>query len=391
MNFDEIIDRKNTNSMKWDNVKAVYQNDDLWPMWVADMDFRAPDPVLKALDDVTKHGVFGYHHPPHSLRQAIRDWASRRFGWEIKPEALTFTPGVVPAIHHLINAYTDEGDGIIIQTPVYHPFFALLQSNRRTLLENRLVEGEDGKYKIDVDDLETHMKNGAKMIILCNPHNPVGRVWSESELAKIAELCTRYDVTVISDEIHADLILQGNHTPLAKLEEAKNLQVATCMAPSKTFNLASLQLSYVIFNDEEMQKKLEQQMKQNFMGIGNPYASAAAEAAYRHGEPWLEALLDYVQGNVNYVNERLQKEMPSIGFAKPEATYLLWLDFRKLELTQDDLQDWLRKEGKIALNDGHMFGKAGSGFARMNVAAPREHIVEGLNRLKTAYDKKVNI
>ncbi|QQK81248.1 pyridoxal phosphate-dependent aminotransferase [Salicibibacter cibi] len=390
MNFDEIIERRNTNSMKWDQLEAKYQDSELWPMWVADMDFRAPEPVLKALDDVTRHGVFGYHHPPHSLRQAIQDWTSRRFGWDIKPEAMTFTPGVVPAIHHLINAYTDEGDGIIIQTPVYFPFFALLRSNRRTLLENRLVEGTDGKYEIDFDDLEAHMKNGAKMIILCNPHNPVGRVWSESELTKIAELCARYDVTVVSDEIHADVILQGNHTPFAKLETAKDLQVATCMAPSKTFNLASLQLSYVIFNDGEMQKRLEQQMQQNFTGIGNPYSSAAAEAAYRHGEPWLEELLSYVQGNVDYVNERLQTEMPSIGFVKPEATYLLWLDFRKLELTQDDLQNWLRKEGKIALNDGHTFGKAGSGFARMNVACPREHVVEGMNRLKTAYDKKMN-
>lgn len=391
MNFDEIIERRNTNSMKWDHLKAVYQDADLWPMWVADMDFRAPEPVMNALDDVTRHGIFGYHHPPHSLRIAIQDWTSRRFGWDVQPENMTFTPGVVPAIHHLINVYSNEGDGIIIQTPVYHPFFALLRSNQRTLLENRLLQRENGKYDIDFDDLESQMKKGAKILILCSPHNPVGRVWSESELSKVAELCARYEVTVISDEIHADLVLQGNHTPFAKLEAAKDLQVATCMAPSKTFNLAALQLSYVIFNDKNMQKKFEQQMKQHFMGIGNPYSSAAAEAAYRHGEAWLEALLTYIQGNVDYVQERLQQEMPSIHAAKPEATYLMWLDFRELGLTQDDLQNWLRNEGRIALNDGHTFGKAGSGFARMNVATPREHVVEGMNRLKTAYDKMKNI
>ncbi|SDI80603.1 MalY/PatB family protein [Natribacillus halophilus] len=387
MNFDEIIDRRNTNSMKWDKLEALYKDADLWPMWVADMDFKAPEPVLKALDEVTQHGVFGYHHPPDSLRTAIQEWTHRRFQWDIQPEDMTFTPGVVPAIHHLINAFTDEDDGIIIQTPVYHPFFALLRSNRRTLLENRLLEGENGKYEIDFEDLEAQMKKGAKMIILCNPHNPVGRVWSETELTKIAELCERYEVIVVSDEIHADVVLEGKHTPFASLEAARDVQVVTGMAPSKTFNLAALQLSYVIFNDKEMQKSFERQLQQNFTGIGNPYSSAAAEAAYRHGEPWLEALISYVQGNVDYVKERLEREMPKIHFTEPEATYLLWLDFRELEMSQEALQQWLRQEGRIALNDGHTFGKAGSGFARMNVACPREHVIEGMNRLKTAYDK----
>ncbi|MBB6448054.1 cystathionine beta-lyase [Geomicrobium halophilum] len=387
MNFDEIIERRNTNSMKWDQLENKYQHTDLWPMWVADMDFQAPQPVLEALDNVTRHGIFGYHHPPHSLRTAIQDWTNRRFGWDVHPENIAFTPGVVPAIHHLINAFTDEGDGIIIQTPVYYPFFALLRSNRRTLLENRLLESGDGKYEIDFTDLEEQMKNGAKMIILCSPHNPVGRVWSEAELKKVAELCTRYGVMVVSDEIHADIILQGKHTPFATLEEAKDLQVATCMAPSKTFNLAALELSYVIFNEKETQKKFERQLQRNFTSIGNPYSSAAAEAAYRHGEAWLETLLTYIQANVDYVKERIEEEMPMIHVAKPEATYLIWLDFRELNMSQDDLQNWLRKEGRIALNDGHTFGKTGSGFARMNVATPREHVVEGLNRLKTAYDK----
>jgi len=386
LNFDEIIDRKQTNSMKWDALKERYKSDDLWPMWVADMDFKVPEVVQKALHNVTEHGVFGYHFPPASLREAIVEWMDKRFEWTIEQEDITFTPGVVPAIHQLISVLTEEGDGIIVQPPVYYPFFALVNTNRRTLLENDLVE-RNGTYEIDFDDLEEKMKSGAKMLILCNPHNPGGRMWNKEELTKIAVLAKQYDVIIVSDEIHSDITFRGNHVPFASLEAATDLQVATCMAPSKTFNLAALQLSYVISNQRELQQKLEFSMRQNFTGIGNPYSSAAAEAAYREGEPWLTNLLAYVRDNIDYAEKRLKEEMPKVDFVDPEATYLLWMDFRQLGMDDQALQQWLREEARLALNDGHTFGKPGSGFARMNLACPRSHVEEGLNRLKQAYDR----
>ncbi|GAK05349.1 cystathionine beta-lyase [Geomicrobium sp. JCM 19037] len=388
MNFDEIIERNQTNSMKWDAVKTIYKSDDVWPMWVADMDFKAPQPVLDALHNVTEHGVFGYHLPPESLREAISEWMLKRFDWQVETKQITFTPGVVPAIHHLIQALTNEGDKVIIQPPVYYPFFSLVNVNKRELLENFLLE-DSGSYQMDMDDLETHMKNGAKMLILCNPHNPSGRMWKHDELVKLLELCKKYNVTLVSDEIHSDVILHGKHVPLASIAGAEDVQVATCMAPSKTFNLAALQLSYVISNDDELQRKLELQMKKTFSGIGSPFASAAAEAAYREGEPWLEDMLAYVQSNVDYVKQRLDEQMPKIRYMDPESTYLLWLDFRALNFEEKDLEQWLRQDARLALNDGHTFGKPGSGFARMNLGCPRSHVKEGLDRLQKAYEQLV--
>ncbi|WP_054636371.1 MalY/PatB family protein [Thalassobacillus sp. C254] len=385
MNFDEVFERKQTNSMKWDLLKERYQSEDLWPMWVADMDFQAPPPVLDAMRQVVDHGIFGYHARPDSLREVTAGWLKKRFKWEVQKEDFVFTPGVVPAISHLIKTFTAKGDQVIIQTPVYYPFYSLIKNSERTLVKNPLKETDDG-FVMDLDDLEEKMKAGARMLLLCSPHNPIGRVWKKEELRKVGELAEKYNVLVVSDEIHADLILKGEHVPFAKVNNDLDVSVITCMAPSKTFNLAALQLSYVIFQDSEERTLYEKHLSNEFVGIDNPFATVAAEAAYLHGEPWLEALLEYIKGNVELVKQDIETNMPKIKVVEPEGTYLIWLDFREFGMSGLELQEWLRKEGNLALSDGHIFGPEGSGFARMNLACPKSHVEEGLRRLNQAYN-----
>ncbi|SDH71385.1 MalY/PatB family protein [Alteribacillus bidgolensis] len=385
MDFEKVIDRNKTNSMKWDFVSDRYGSSDLWPMWVADMDFQAPQPVLDAMQEVLNHGIFGYHRRPKSLREATTAWLQKRFDWECDNDQLVFTPGVVPAISHLIQTFTNKDDGVIIQPPVYYPFYALINNNERKLLRNPLKETDNG-FTVDLDDLEKKMQDGAKMLLLCSPHNPIGRVWSYEELDSIAKLCEKYSVFVVSDEIHADLVLEGKHIPFAKVAADRNVETITCMAPSKTFNLAALQLSYVVFEKKASQKAYEAHLQRQFVEIDNPFATVAAEAAYREGEAWLEKLLEYVRENVQYVKEYIESNIPEMKVIKPEGTYLVWVDMRNLNMESSKLQSWLREEGKLALSDGHIFGDEGAGFARINVACPRENVDEGLRRLKNAYD-----
>ncbi|WP_158736503.1 MalY/PatB family protein [Alteribacillus sp. YIM 98480] len=385
MDFEKVIDRNKTNSMKWDFVADRYGSSDLWPMWVADMDFQAPQPVLDAMQEVLNHGIFGYHRRPKSLREATTAWLQKRFDWKCDNDQLVFTPGVVPAISHLIQTFTNKDDGIIIQPPVYYPFYALINNNERKLLRNPLKETDNG-FTVDLDDLEKKMQDGAKMLLLCSPHNPIGRVWSYQELDSIAKLCEKYNVFVVSDEIHADLVLEGKHIPFSKVAADRNVETITCMAPSKTFNLAALQLSYVVFEKKASQKAYEAHLQRQFVEIDNPFATVAAEAAYREGEAWLEKLLEYVRENVQYVKEYIESNIPEMKVIKPEGTYLVWVDMRNLNMESSKLQSWLREEGKLALSDGHIFGDEGAGFARINVACPRENVDEGLRRLKNAYD-----
>ncbi|MFB4163112.1 MalY/PatB family protein [Alteribacillus sp. JSM 102045] len=387
MDFEKVIDRNKTNSMKWDFVSERYGSSDLWPMWVADMDFQAPQPVLDAMQKVLDHGIFGYHRRPASLREATTSWIQKRFDWTLSNDQLVFTPGVVPAISHLIQTFTEKGDGIIIQPPVYYPFYALIDNNERKLLRNPLKETENG-FTVDLEDLEKQMQAGAKMLLLCSPHNPIGRVWKQEELEAVADLCEKYDVFVVSDEIHADLVLEGKHIPFSKAAAEKNIEVITCMAPSKTFNLAALQLSYVVFEKKASQKKYEAHLKRQFVEIDNPFATVAAEAAYREGEEWLENLLDYVRGNVKFVKQYIETNMPEMKVIEPEGTYLVWVDMSGLNMEASKLQSWLREEGKLALSDGHIFGEEGAGFARINVACPRNNVEEGLSRLQKAYNNR---
>ncbi|MDQ0298473.1 cystathionine beta-lyase [Salibacterium salarium] len=385
MDFEKVIDRNKTNSMKWDFYPDRYGADDLWPMWVADMDFQTPQPVLDAMQEVVNHGIFGYHRRPSSLFDATTEWLKKRFDWDVDNNQIVFTPGVVPAISHLIQTFTEEGDGVIIQPPVYYPFYALVQNNKRTLVRNPLKEAEEG-FTVDLEDLEKKMQAGAKMLLLCSPHNPIGRVWSEQELTEIAKLAETYNVFVVSDEIHADLILEGKHTPFAKVAADREVETMTCLAPSKTFNLASLQLSYVVFENSRSQKAYEAHLQREFVGIDNPFATVAAEAAYRHGEEWLESLLEYVRNNVRYVKEYIETNIPGMKVIEPEGTYLIWIDMRGLNKSDKELEHWLRKNAKLALSEGHIFGEEGSGFVRINAACPKTTLEEGLKRLKKAYE-----
>ena len=388
MDFDRVIERHQTNSMKWDAVSTRYGEEGLWPMWVADMDFQAPKPVLQAMEQLVEHGIFGYHTIPNSLREATTSWLKRRLNWHVREENIVFTPGVVPAIHHMIATFTKKGDGIIIQTPVYYPFYSLIEFNERTLLRNPLIEVEEGHFTIDFEDLENQMKKGAKMLLFCSPHNPIGRVWRKEELEKVAELAAKYQVLVVSDEIHSDLILTGKHIPFATVASSKGVEIITCMAPSKTFNLAALQLSYAVFQNKRLQKEYETRLTKQFVGVDNPFATAAAEAAYRYGEEWLEQLLNYVRDNIQYLKEWMKEHIPKIRVIEPEGTYLVWLDMRALGMDAKELETWLRKEAKLALNDGHIFGTEGEGFARINLACPRRNVEEGLSRLYAAYIKR---
>jgi cystathionine beta-lyase len=388
MDFNKVLNRKNTNSMKWDFAAERYGSSELWPMWVADMDFQAPQPVLDAMQEVLDHGIFGYHRRPESLKDATTEWIRTRHNWNVSNEQLVFTPGVVPAISHLIQTFTEKGEGVILQTPVYYPFYMLVDNNERTLYKNPLKETNEG-FTIDVENLEEQMKAGAKMLLLCSPHNPIGRVWTEDELQQIAALAEKYNVLVVSDEIHADLILSGVHVPFSKAAEGYDVETITCMAPSKTFNLAALQLSYVVFEKKASQKAYEAHLQRNFVGIDNPFATAAAEAAYRHGTEWLEELLVHLRENVDYLKDQLESAIPEAHVIKPEGTYLVWIDLRGLGMDKKELEEWLRKEAGVALSDGHIFGDEGAGFVRINVACPRTHIDEGVRRLKEAYERTI--
>ncbi|RKD68800.1 cystathionine beta-lyase [Sinobaca qinghaiensis] len=384
MVFENVIDRKKTNSMKWDFTAERYGSSDLWPMWVADMDFQAPRHVLDEMQKIVDHGVFGYHRRPESLQEATLAWIEKRFNWKVEKEQLAFTPGVVPAISHLIQTFTEKGDGVIIQPPVYYPFYALIDNNERKMMKNPLKETDEG-FTFDLENLEEQMKQGAKMLLLCSPHNPIGRVWEKEELQGVAALCKQYGVFVVSDEIHADLILEGTHTPFSTIAKEHGVETMTCMAPSKTFNLAALSLSYVVFDQVDSRKAYEKHLADEFVEINNPFATAAAEAAYREGEEWLEELLAYLRGNVEYVKDYVESNMPDLHVIKPQGTYLIWIDMRALGLSATEQQNWLREEGRLAVSDGHIFGTEGAGFIRINVACPRANVEEGLQRLYKAY------
>ncbi|HEY4552505.1 MAG TPA: MalY/PatB family protein [Bacillaceae bacterium] len=383
--FDQKVDRRHTASVKWDGQKALFGYDDLLPMWVADMDFKPPEEVLHAMERRLEHGIFGYTMTGESTASAIMEWLHSRHCWDIKPEWLLYHHGVVPSIGAAIQAFTDPGDKVLLQTPVYTPFFQMIEKNSRTVIHTRLLL-ENGRYSIDFQDFEEKLKDGAKLFLLCNPHNPGGRVWTKDELMKMAELCKKYGVLIVSDEIHADLVLKPNrHIPLAALDSSYAGMTLTFMAPSKTFNLAGLQASYMIIPNAELRNRMaEVQQKDGFITL-NTFGIVAMEAAYRHGSKWLEELLDYIQGNIKLVKEEIETSLPMLRVMDPEGTYLVWIDCRNTGLTDNEIRQRLLTKGKLALNDGEPYGPGGEGFVRMNVACPREMVAEGIKRLKAAF------
>ncbi|WP_082795215.1 MalY/PatB family protein [Alkalihalobacillus trypoxylicola] len=386
--FNEVINRTGTNSLKWDMLNERFGSDEILPLWVADMDFRAPEPVLKALKDKIDHGIFGYPAHAKSLDLAVQSWLKRRYDWKVDENAFVYTLGVVPALSYLIQTFTEPGDEIIIQTPVYYPFYDVIEKNNRTIIRNPL-KMEDLRFEMDFEQLEASISSQTKMLLLCHPHNPGGRVWKRDELEKLVSICKKHNIYIVSDEIHADLLYKGQkHIPIASIDEEMKDRIFTCLAPSKTFNLAGMQASYVVIEDAKKRLEFKKHLALTFTGMNNSFAEVAMEAAYKGGEEWLQHLMDYIEDNYKLVVDTLSKSMPKIKWMQPEGTYLLWLDFSELGMTPSERKTWLIEEAKVGFNHGSMFGEEGSQFERMNLACSASTIKEAMQRLQNAYEQK---
>jgi cysteine-S-conjugate beta-lyase len=383
-NFDEIIPRENTNCVKYDIRKLFFGTQDVLPMWVADMDFRTPDFIIDAIKKRLDHEILGYSFRGGDFNRAIIRWMEKRHGWTIKPTWLSFSPGVVPAVNMLVLSLTRPGDKIIVQPPVYFPFFSAIENNDRIKVENPLIL-KHGRLNMDFDDLTVKAK-GAKMLIISHPHNPGGSVWSREELTMMAGICRENNVIMVSDEIHSDLVFPCHkHIPLASLSEEIAQETITCNAPSKTFNLAGLATSYLIIPNTGYLEKYNAMLNDKLhLNMGNIFGTVALEAAYEKGEAWLKQLLEYVWKNVEFVEEYCQKHLPQIRVIKPESTYMIWLDCRALNLNGDALKSFFIKDARLGFNEGRQFGTGGEGFMRMNVACPLKTVEKAMNQLKEA-------
>jgi len=381
-NFDTVIERKNTCSIKYDPVSRG-KPEDVLPLWVADMDFSAPSCVQEALALRARHGIFGYSEPGASYWAAVRGWFKDRFNWETKNEWLCITPGVVNALFAAVYAFSNPGDGIVIQQPVYYPFSSAVLKTGRSLLVNELSLC-GGQYVIDFADFEEKIKR-AKIFILCSPHNPVGRVWNRDELLRMGEICLRYGVIVIADEIHQDIVYPSHkHLVFASLDERFSDITVTCTSPSKTFNLAGLAHANIFISDEKLRASFRREYELCGLSQPNIMGLVSCEAAYTGGAQWLDELTEYLGGNMALLDNFLRTDIPKIRLIKPEGTYLAWLDFRELGFTSAELDSAVTNKAKLWLNDGPMFGRGGSGFQRMNVACPRSVLQNALERLKKA-------
>ena len=386
-NFDEIINRQNTDSMKYDLRKAIFGRDDVLPMWVADMDFRTPDCIIDAIRTRLNHKVLGYTLKPSDLNEAIINWMLRRHAWNIRKEWIVLCPGVMPTMSILVYAFSNPGDEIIVQQPVYFPFFRTITHNGRKLINNPLVLS-NGIYVMDLQDLKRKITTRTKMIFLCSPHNPGGRVWRQEELEKLTSICLEKGILIISDEIHSDLVLfRHRHFPTAKLSTDVAAQTITCMSPSKTFNTAGLNTSYVIISDLKKRVSFKDKLNDFHLNLGNIPGMAGLVAAYRQGEEWLDQMLKYVEENILFLEAFIVEKIPSIKVMKPEGTYLVWLDFRQTKIDVKKLKNFLIQDARLGLSNGVLFGDEGIGFQRINVACPRSLLKQGLDNLYRAYQK----
>ena len=384
--FNTIIERKNTSCIKYDPVSRG-KPEDVLPLWVADMDFAAPPCVKDALVSRAQHGIFGYSEPDASYWTAVQNWFKNRFDWNTEKDWLCITPGVVNALYLAVRAFTKPGDAVLIQQPVYYPFFSSVQKTGRKLLVNELVY-DDGSYTINFEDFENKIKN-AKLFILCSPHNPVGRVWTREELFRMGEICLRYNVMVIADEIHQDIVFSPNkHCVFAALDNRFANITITCTAPSKTFNLAGLNHANIFISNEKLRSLFKQEYESCGLSQPNIMGLISCEAAYTDGAGWLDELISYLADNMSLLNNFLLTSFPKIKLVKPEGTYLAWLDCRELELTSRELDAAITHKAKLWLNDGPVFGKGGSGFQRMNAACPRsvlQNACEALLRIAPVF------
>lgn len=383
LDFDKIVERRGTGSLKYDFAAKWGMPEDVLPLWVADMDFETSSYVVDALAQRLQHGIFGYTESGEGYFEAVKDWMMRRHSWKVQEDWLVKTPGVVFALAMAVKAYTEPGDGVLIQQPVYYPFSQVIRENGRKVVNNPLYLGDDNRYHIDFEDFERKLvEEKIKLFILCSPHNPVGRVWTGEELCHLGDLCVRHHVIVISDEIHADFVFQGKHQVFANLKKEYEPISVICTAPSKTFNLAGLVLSNIFIPDEELRRKFCGQMDGAGTSQIGTMGIIACEAAYGKGEEWYQAMLRYVKGNIDYISQYAKEKLPGVRMVEHEGTYLVWLDFRETGLDEKTLEYKIVHEAKLWLDGGTMFGEEGSGFQRINAACPRKMLVEAMERIK---------
>lgn len=384
-NFDEEILRKDTDSLKYDSAVSRGMPEKILPLWVADMDFRTPPCVIDALVEKSRHGIFGYSETGRDYTDILTNWFSQNFDWKIDPKWLVMTPGIVYAICTAIRSLTSKGDAVLIQPPVYYPFSEAVRDNERTLVTNQLVY-QDGKYCIDFDDFEKKIReHKVKLFILCSPHNPVGRVWTRDELIRMGDICLKYNVTVVADEIHSDFIYPGNkHLVFAALKPEFNDMTITCTSPTKTFNLAGLQISNIFIPDSDIRRKFATEIAKSGYSQLNIAGITACKAAYSEGHDWLEQLRDYLTGNLNFIRDFLRERLPKVKLVEPEGTYLIWLDCRDLNLNDKELDELIVHKAGLWLDAGPMFGPSGEGFQRVNIACPRSVLEKALISLENA-------
>lgn len=386
-NFDEIVDRRGTSCYKYDLRKQIFRNEEVIPLWLADMDFKTPPFVIHALQKRLEHEILGYTYISPAFYDSAVRWNERRHNWKINPGWITFAPGVVPALNLLVLAFTDPGDGIIVQPPVYFPFFSAVTNHGRQLVQNPLRY--DGiTYTMDLDDLERKIDKRTRMMMFCSPHNPVGIVWPSGVLQRIAEICLERNILLISDEIHADLVYRGyRHVPVSSLSPEIARNTITCMAPSKTFNLAGLSTSYLIIPDAKRLAQFKATVDKFQAGSGNIFGYMAMEAAYTHGDDWLVQLMEYLEDNLNLLRDFVTHYIPQLRVINPQATYLVWLDCSELGMSPDELRSFMVTKAGLGMSEGSRFGKEGEGFQRINIACPRSVLYEALLRLRTAMEK----
>ncbi|MBN2486045.1 MAG: PatB family C-S lyase [Bacteroidales bacterium] len=383
-NFDELINREGTSSYKYDLRKSIFGTDDLYPMWVADTEFRAPGFVLERLQQRINHGILGYTITTDAYYKSIIHWLEKKHNWGVKKSWIKYSPGVVPSLFASVLAFTNPGEKVIVQTPVYHPFYYAIEQTGRQLVKNPLVL-KNGRYEMDFDDLLSKIDSKVKLIFLCSPHNPTGNVWKKNELERFSEICLANNIIIISDEIHADIVYKPNlHIPLASLSDEISANTITLMAPSKTFNIAGLNSSYIVSSNKNLLDKINYFFEGMHIGP-NLFAPEATIAAYENGLEWLEQLTCYFMSNINTATSFFEANMGKLNINKPEGTFLLWLDFRKYNLPQKQINEILIKKAKTGLSDGTIFGAEGEGFQRMNIGCPASLLKEALNSIAGAF------
>lgn len=387
LDFDTVVDRRNTNCLKYDF--AVYRGkpENVLPLWVADMDFKVSSYIEDAIINQARHGIYGYSEVAEEYFQVLKNWNYKHYNWNIERKWLIKTPGIVFALAMAVKAFSKKGESVLIQQPVYYPFSEVILDNERNLVDNTLVLQEDGSYKIDFEDFERKIvENNVKLYFLCNPHNPVGRVWTKEELTALGDICLKHKVIIVSDEIHADFDYTGKHTVFTSIKEEYKDITITCMAPSKTFNIAGLQLSNIFIPNRELKQRFKKEIAAAGYSQLNAVGLVAAKAAYENGEEWYQAMLSYVKDNIEYTRKYLEENLPVLKMTKPEGTYLVWIDFKGLGLSDEELEDLIVNKAGLWLDSGLVFGKAGKGFQRINVACPRKTLQLALDKLKSAID-----